>query len=48
MDLVNSVNVIDERAREVMVDVIELVALMVSEKTKTDRCVLTRVLHGTD
>ena len=43
-DLVNSVNVIDERAREVMVDVIELVALMVSEKTKrTDvwRCVLT-------
>ena len=40
----NSVNVIDERAREVMVDVIELVALMVSEKTKrTDvwRCVLT-------
>ena len=41
---VNSVNVIDERAREVMVDVIELVALMVSEKTKrTDvwRCVLT-------
>ena len=39
-DLVNSVNVIDERAREVMVDVIELVALMVSEKTKTDRCVL--------
>ena len=43
-DLVNSVNVIDERAREVMVDVIELVALMVSEKTKRAdvwRCVLT-------
>ena len=43
-DLVNSVNVIDERAREVMVDVIELVAFMGSEKTKrTDvwRCVLT-------
>ena len=36
-DLVNSVNVIDERAREVMVDVIEHVALIVSEKTKTDR-----------
>ena len=42
-DLVNSVNVMDERASEVMVDVIELVALIVSEKTKrTDvwRCVL--------
>ena len=38
-DLVNSVNVIDERAREVMVDVIERVALFVSENTKTDRCV---------
>ena len=33
-DLVNSVNVIDERAREVMVDVIELVALMEVRKQK--------------